>query len=381
MENRLLKAFVLCFAALLVFGPADRILAQTQATQDKPQEQAISQTGLLPVVAVDMDIDPSWVDGDAAPSNSAQFTHNGVSDLLDQAWTTLKLAGFGMIRFPVRLEDPKSPVRLANLCLWAKANNLTLIPMLQGTAAMRKDSSAMSSAMRTLISSAISRLRGGDASTLAAYTQIAFYQLERPMNHAGLYPNMAARSAQQLLLAASAALRQAETQALQGTGVQPTPISIGASFDFELIQQGAIAGVPLDPGAEQRAQDSLKQYLNGFTSQNIEAINVEWFPRNFSSGDVDHFVTLLRALKQSYPDKQITLTTGFSSAFNTADQALLFYAVAVSNLGSFRASEGVDSKFLGVVIQQVFKAQALMRQCQQAQPIPASGNGVIGLSN
>jgi hypothetical protein len=86
-------------------------------------------------------------------------------------------------------------------------------------------------------------------------------------------------------------------------------------------------------------------------------------------------------LKQSYPDKQITLTTGFSSAFNTADQALLFYAVAVSNLGSFRASEGVDSKFLGVVIQQVFKAQALMRQCQQAQPIPASGNGVIGLSN
>jgi hypothetical protein len=381
MENRLLKAFVLCFAALLVFGPADRILAQTQATQDKPQEQAISQTGLLPVVAVDMDIDPSWVDGDAAPSNSAQFTHNGVSDLLDQAWTTLKLAGFGMIRFPVRLEDPKSPVRLANLCLWAKANNLTLIPVLQGTAAMRKDSSAMSSAMRTLISSAISRLRGGDASALAAYTQIAFYQLERPMNHAGLYPNMAARSAQQLLLAASAALRQAETQALQGTGVQPTPISIGASFDFELIQQGAIAGVPLDPGAEQRAQDSLKQYLNGFTSQNIEAINVEWFPRNFSSGDVDHFVTLLRALKQSYPDKQITLTTGFSSAFNTADQALLFYAVAVSNLGSFRASEGVDSKFLGVVIQQVFKAQALMRQCQQAQPIPASGNGVIGLSN
>jgi hypothetical protein len=166
---------------------------------------------------------------------------------------------------------------------------------------------------------------------------------------------MPARSAQQFLLAASAALRQSETQALQGTGVQATPISITASFDFELIQQKAIAAIPLDPGVEQRAQNSLNEFLKGFNSPNIDAINVEWYPRSISSGDVDHFVTLLRVLKQSFPDKQLTLTTGFSSAFNTQDQALQFYAAGVSSLGGFRASEGVDSKFLGIVFQQAFK--------------------------
>jgi hypothetical protein len=237
MHSHLLKYIVPFLGTLLVFGTADRALAQTlprrtraviaepqvhwndesqlsatqtTAPQVASQAQAVSQTGVLPVFAVDMDIDPSWVDGDTAPSTSPQFSHGGVNDTLDQAWTILKPAGFDMIRFPVHLEDPKSPVRLANLCLWAKSNNITLIPVLQGTAAMRSNSSAMASALGTFITSLISRLRGGDGSALASYTQIGFYQLERPMNHAGLYPNVAASAAQQLLLAASAALRQAE---------------------------------------------------------------------------------------------------------------------------------------------------------------------------
>jgi nuclear pore complex protein Nup62 len=229
----------------------------------------------------------------------------------------------------------------------------------------------MASAIGTFISTVVSRLRGGDGSALASYPQIGFYQLERPMNHAGLYPNLPAGSAQQLLTAASAALRQAETQALQGAGVSATPISIGASFDFELIQQGAIAGVSLDAGVEQRSQDSLKKYLMGFTWQNIDAINVEWFPRSFSSGDIDHFATLLRTLKQSYADKQLTLATGFSSAFNPPDQALQFYSVTISNLGSYRASEGVDSKFLGVVFQQAFKGTAADAPLPAGTPDPS----------
>ena len=399
MESRLLKHILLFLCTLLVFGAADRALAQTlprraraaiaeplqvhwndesqlsaaQATvpQGASQAQAVSQTGVLPVFAVDMEIDASWVDGDAAPSTSPQFSHSGVNDTLDQAWATLKPSGFDMIRFPVHLEDPKSPVRLANLCLWAKANNITLIPVLQGTAAMRSNSPAMASALGTFIANVLSRLRGGDGSALATYTQIGFYQLERPMNHAGLYPNTVASAAQQLLLAASAALRQAETQALQGTGVQATPISVSGSFDFELIQQGAIAGVPLDPGAEQRAQDSLKQYWKGLASPNIDAFNVEWFPRSVSSGDVDHFVTLLSVLKQTFAGKQLTLTTGFSSAFNSSDQALQFYAVAISNLGSFRASEGVDSKFVGVVFQQAFKGTNADALAPSGSPDPS----------
>jgi hypothetical protein len=138
-----------------------------------------------------------------------------------------------------------------------------------------------------------------------------------------------------------------------------------------LIQQGAIAGVPLDPGAEQRAQDSLKRYLKGLASPNIDAFNVEWFPRSFSSGDVDHFVTLLGVLKQTFADKQLTLTTGFSSAFNTSDQTLQFYAVAISNLGSFRASEGVDSKFVGVVFQQAFKGTNADALASSGTPDPS----------
>jgi hypothetical protein len=43
-------------------------------------------------------------------------------------------------------------------------------------------------------------------------------------------------------------LRNAEVQALTGTGVQPTPIMVNASFDYELIHQGASVGVPLESG-------------------------------------------------------------------------------------------------------------------------------------
>jgi hypothetical protein len=123
-----------------------------------------------------------------------------------------------------------------------------------------------------------------------------------------------------------------------------------------LIRQGAIAGVALDAGAEQKAQASLMRFLSAFaTSANIDAVNIEWFPRSISSGDVDHFAALLHELKASLPAKQLLLTTGFSSAFNSTDQQMQFYTLAVSNLGDFRASEGVNSNFLGVVFRQAFQ--------------------------
>src|SRR5690348_4448143 len=121
MESRLLKYIVLFFGTLLIFDNADRALAQTlprqtraaiveplqvhwndesqlsaiqtTAPQDASQMQAVSHTGVLPVFAVDMDIDPSWVDGDTAPSTSPQFSHSGVNDILDQVWTILRPAG------------------------------------------------------------------------------------------------------------------------------------------------------------------------------------------------------------------------------------------------------------------------------------------------
>jgi hypothetical protein len=318
--------------------------------------QAIPRTGLLPLFAVDMQFDPSWVDGASAPSKSTQYSHNGVNDTFQQAWDALKPAGFNMIRFPIDVADSQTVARTVNLCIWAKANNVSLVPILKSTGPSGKNTSTIVNDVSAFISAFLSRIRQGDASQFSAYTQIAYYQIEDTMNHAGLYPGMSAETAHQTLLGASEALRKSETQALQGTGVQATPILIGASFDFELIRQGAIAGVPLDAAAEQKAQASLAQFLSVFsTAVNIDAVIVEWFPRSVSSGDVDHFSTLLRELKASLPAKQLLLTTGFSSAFNPVDQQAQFYTLAVSNLGDFRASDGVDSKFLGVVFRQAFR--------------------------
>jgi len=148
-------------------------------------------------------------------------------------------------------------------------------------------------------------MRQSDPS-LAAYTEITYYQLEGPLNHVGLYPGMSQDAAPQILLAASTAVRQSETQALQGTAIQPTPILVAASFDFELVRQGAIAGIRLDPAVEQMAQDSLRQFLTPLaTAPDIEAINIEWFPRSISSGDVDRFAALLRVLTVGLGEESI----------------------------------------------------------------------------
>jgi hypothetical protein len=317
--------------------------------------QAFSQTGLLPIFALDLQIDPSWVDGASAPSQSPQFSHNGVTDTLQQIWESVRSGGFNMLRFPLQVDDPQSAARLVNLCLWAKANNLTLIPILQETATARKDPSAVSNLISGFVANVVALMRQTDPS-LAAYTQISYYQLEGPLNHLGVYPGMNSDVAQQMLLAASAALRQSETAALQGTGAQATPTLITASLDFELVQQGAIAGVALDPAAEQMAQDSLRRFLTPLAAaDSIEGLNVEWFPRSISSGDVDRFTSLLSMLSTSYSGKQLTFTTGFSSAFNPTDQQMHFYAAALSTMASLRTSQGASSNFLGVVFRQALK--------------------------
>ena len=327
------------------------------AQQSVPEPTSvISQTGLLPLFAVDMKIDPSWVDGDNVPSKSAQFSHSGVNDTFQQTWDALKSGGFNMIRFSVEVKDSQAAARLANLCIWAKANNVSLIPILKGGGTKQKDKSLTADDVSAFLSGVVSRIRGSDAQQSAAYTQIAYFQIEGAMNHTGYYPKITPDAAQATLLGASDALRKAETQALQGTGVQPTPILISASFDYELIRQGAIAGVALDPSAEQKAQASLKQFLAPFANAaNIEAINVEWFPRSISSGDVDHFASLLRELKGALPAKQLILTTGFSSAFNPPDQQAQFFTLAFSNLSDFRASDGASSPFLGAIFRQAFR--------------------------
>jgi len=339
-----------------------------------PNAQAISQTGLLPLFAVDVQIDPSWIDSSDVPSKSPQFGHSGVNDTFQKAWDALKPSGFNMVRFPLDPGDPATPARLANLCVWAKANGVSLIPILKYVRPDRNDKSAMASAIGTFVSAVVSRMHQQDASVLADYTQIAYYQLEDSMNHLGIYPNITPDTAQQLLLSSADALRNSETQALQGTQVQPTPILIAASFDYELIKQGAIAGIPLDAKAELQARTSLKQYLSALASAtNIDAFNVQWLPRSISAGDVDHFAPLLRDLKSSIA-KQLSLTTGFSTAFNSPDQQSKFFTLTFTNLADFRATDGPTSSFLGVVFRQAFTGPQASAKPPSTSGDPAQWN-------
>jgi hypothetical protein len=320
-------------------------LGQPDATQNPP---ALSQ--VFPVFAVNMNFDLSQVDGTDVPSRSASFSNSGVNDSFQREWDALKAGGFNAVTFQVDLNDPQAATRVANLCIWAKANSVFLIPVLTNV--------TTASAAAKFPSALVSRLRSGlgQQQFSGFYAQIAYFQVEGPMNVGSLHPNMNAADAQKTLLGAVDALRNAEVQALAGTGSQPTAIMVSVSFDYELIQQGAIVGVTLDPAAEQRAQAALKQFLLPFAgAANIDAVRVMWFPRSITSGDESHFAGLLRDLETALPGKGLVLETGFSTAFNAADQQSQFMTLALTSMASFRASDGADSRFLGVMISQAFQ--------------------------
>ena len=313
-----------------------------------PDSQAVSQTGLFPVFAVYMNFKASHVDGTDVPSKSP---NNGVDSTFQSAWDAVKSGGFNTILFSVDLKDPQAAARVANLCIWAKANNVTIIP------ALANASAGSAGAFPAAI---VSSLRGGDGQQFAAYTQISYFQLQNPVPAA----NLTLADAQKKQLEAVDALRNAESQALDGTGVQSTPIMVTVSFDYELVRQGAIAGVPLDPAAEQKALDSLKKFLQPYAAvANVNAVSVTWFPRSITSGDEGHFVSLLREVEAALPGKKLLLDTGFSTAFNSSDQQNQFITIALTNLAGLRANEGTDGGFLGVTI-----SQAVSNANATAQP-------------
>jgi hypothetical protein len=320
--------------------------------------QAVSQTGVFPEFAVNMNFDPSQVDGADVPSKSA---NGGVDDTIQRAWEALKPGGFNTIVFKVDLNDPQAAARVANLCIWAKANSVALIPVLANAFA--------GEAAASFPGAVISLLRGGDGQQFAAYTQLSYFQIQDPINVPLAGASMKPTETQKKLLGAVDSLRSAESQALQGAGVQATPIIVSASFDYELIQQGAIAGVQLDATTEQKAQAALKKTLLPFAdAANVDAISVSWFPRSITSGDEGHFVGLLRELEGAVPGKKVLLDTGFSTAFNSGDQQSQFMTVALTNLAGFRATDGADSRFVGVTISQAFDNSAGKAQASPAGP-------------
>jgi hypothetical protein len=337
--------------------------ASDNSQQPAPDSQAVSQTGLFPVFAVYMNFKASHVDGTDVPSKSP---NNGVDSSFQGAWDAVKSGGFNTILFSVDLKDPQAAARVANLCIWAKANNVALIPVL---------ANASGDAAASFPADLVALLRGGDGQQFPAYTQISYFQIEAPVNVPLAAGGKNLAETQKELLGAVDSLRNAESQALQGTGVQATPIIVNASFDYELIQHGAIAGVQLDAAAEQKAQAALKKNLQLLANAaNVDAINLTWFPRSISAGDEGHFVGLLREIESALPAKKVLLDTGFSTAFNSADQQSQFMTLSLTNLAGFRAADGSDSRFLGVTISQAFDASSGNAQVSPPASDPSQWN-------
>jgi len=344
-------------AVYVLFLIAVTVAAQTVPAQAQvnPAGDAAAQTPLpatqadiLPVFALDVNFDPLWIDSAEVPTKSAQY-NNGVNGAFQKAWETLKPAGFKTIRFQLDLRDARSAARLANLCIWAKANDVNLIAVLEHF--------TTGSALAEFPAAFVSRLRAGDGRQFAAYSQVLQFQVGSAENVNELPPEIKAGQAQKILLSAIDSFRNAEVQALQGSGVAPTPIAVSASFDYELIQQGAIPGAALDSSAEQKAQVSLKRSLEPLAANaNVDAINIEWFPGSISPGDVDRLAILVRELETAFPEKLVLLTTGFSTAFNPADGQNQFLTLATTSLWNFRLTDGGDSsQFLGVIFEQALK--------------------------
>jgi hypothetical protein len=348
-------------AALSIVNPAVAQQQSVSPAQPAQPSSAISQSGMLPMFGIDLQVEPAWVDGSGFPSSSAKYGNSGVSDALQQTWSLLRQGGFNIVRFPLNLGDAQSATRLANLCLWAKANNVLLVPVLSldsGKTPTAETAAALEKAL-------ISKMRSGAGEQLAAYSQIAYYQIGDRLNHAGLHRGQSRQQLAQQAIAAAEALRNSETAALEGSGVQATPIMMSASYDYELVQQGLISGVPLEPGAQGRATSALVDFLSPFASSpSVDAIAVEWLPRSISAGDVDGFAGLLQALKAAAPGKQLALSTGFSSAFHTPEEQQQFLVLAATNLANLRASEGANPAFVGFIYHRALNGPETTRKSE-----------------
>jgi hypothetical protein len=343
--------------ALLMLTLAPGVTAQQAAP--KPEAQAVLQTGLLPVYGVDFTFDPAWVEGAQFPGTSAKHSNFGVNAVFQQVWNTLSASGFNVIRFPVDVRDGQvSANRVANLCVWAKNNNVKLVPVLVGAERGKPLGTDFSTNVSAFIKLLLAAMRGGDGLHLEAYAQILSYQIENEMNHAGLHGAMSFESAQLRLLQAASQLRKAEQAGLEETGLSATPLMVNASFDYELIKMRAMAGAPLSDDAYVKAYESLNRFLVELAaSPDIDLIGVDWFAGSFSAGSAEKFSALLQSLTANLAGKQLTLTTGFSTGFRSSEEQKRFYFLAFANLADYRASVGVDSPFIGVFFREAVNSK------------------------
>src|SRR5262249_44368944 len=160
---------------------------------------------------------------------------------LQKLWDSyLKGAGFNVIEFDADVRDlgESGAGRVARLCAWAKQNNVRIAPTLVGAEEGKPLPADYAHLAASFVGKVIADLGAAGA---PSYAQIVFYQLERPLNHPGSHGAMEATAAAAVLKNAAENVRAAEQAGLAAAGLQPTPLLVPGSFDYELIRRGAIA--------------------------------------------------------------------------------------------------------------------------------------------
>lgn len=329
------------------------------------ETQSVSQTGLLPVYGADLEIDKSWVDGKSFPSQSAEHPNSGVSAAMQQVWDAVKSSGFNVVRFPLDVGASKeSAVRLANLCIWAKANGVSLVPVLVSGGPAAPLPSNFGASAAALVKEAVRLLKSASGADIQTYMQIMAYQLGSDVNRYG------ADSSLQTVKQAASAVRSAETEALKDTGLSATPQVVSLSFDYELVKSGAAPGVALTDEKFDKAYESLRKYIQtsaGLTEADI--ISVSWLPGSLSAGGAEKLSALAERLKADAPAKQTVITTGFSTGFSPPASQVQNYAAAFSNLADYRARDGANSLFIGVFFRTAFDSADAAAQPPSADTV------------
>jgi len=343
--------------------PAQQATADPAAAASQqiavPNTQAISQTGLLPVYGVDLRLDPSWVDASQFPSQSAAFPNSGTSATFQQIWSALQAGGYNVLRIPVDVRDTTASAnRAANLCVWAKSNNVQLIFAMTGADPGKPIPAEFPTKASDFVKALVALIRANNGQYLGNYSQIMALQIEHEANHPGKHGGMKEADAQKLLLAAAHSVRSAETDALNGSGLSATPLTTSVSFDFDLVSAGAIAGGTLTDTAYSQAYQALKQFLTGLASSaDLDLLVVDWYPGSVGGGGVEKVPEFLKSLLADVPGKQLVLGTGYSTAFRSPDEQKRLFTTSFANLSDFRASNGTGCLFAGVIFREALNGK------------------------
>ena len=315
--------------------------ASGAATAAAASSSPVSATGLLPIFGVGLELD--GLPSNASPDDAVA----SVQRLWDKY---LKAAGFNVIQFPVDVKElgDRGAGRLAKLCAWAKANDVRLAPLLIGAAPGEALPGDFPDRVGAFAAKTVELVgKTGDAQS---YSQIMFYQLERPLNHPASHGPMEAAQAGEIMRATVEKLHASEQAALAGTSLQATPVLASASFDYELIRFGAIVNVALTDESYQQAYESLRGYLSTILgAAAVDVVALEWFPGSVSANAVDRFPDLVSRLQGDFPGKLFLIGTGYSTAAGTESDQSQYYTQTFNNLSDLRANQGVESSFAGIL--------------------------------